>query len=469
MQITTQKMTKIDRLVQYIHEQIDNKSMIQGARLKSVRQLAAQLNFSVSTVVEAYARLVAEGRIEARKGSGYFVTQHKCAILNVATPTQYEREIDPLWISRQSLMANKEVIKAGCGWLPVDWMPEHVVRKALKAAAKSSVQTLVDYPLPHGHVGLRQLIARKNENYDSKLDLEQILITDSASQAIDLIFRLLLKASDVILIDDPCYFNFLALIKVHHVQAIAIPFTQHGPDLEVFEQALQHRPKLYITNSGIHNPTGSSLSLKYAYQIAKMAEQAHLTIIEDDIFAEFEFQPAPRYSSLMGLSHVIQIGSFSKTLSASIRCGYIATEHYKIEQLIDLKIATNFSSSNLNAEIVYQALIESSYRKHIEALRERLLRVMQTTINRLEELGIEVEQIPKAGIFLWAKLPEGMNAAELSKICLKDGVVLAPGQAFSQSASASQYMRFNVAQSCQPKVDQSLKRAIDILLRNDPR
>lgn len=456
-------MTKIASVVQYIHEQIDNKSLIQGARLKSVRQLAAQLNFSVSTVVEAYARLVAEGRIEARKGAGYFVTKNKRVILNLATPIQYEREIDPLWISRQSLMANNEVIKAGCGWLPVDWMPEQVVRKALKAAAKSSVQTLIEYPLPHGHVGLRQLIARKNENYDSTLDLEQILITDSATQSIDLIFRLLLKAGDVILIDDPCYFNFLALIKVHHLQVIAIPFTEHGPDLEAFEQALRHQPKLYITNSGIHNPTGNSLSLKYAYQIAKMAEQNNLTIIEDDIFAEFEFQPAPRYSALLGLSHVIQIGSYSKTLSASIRCGYIATEHNKIEQLIDLKIATNFSGGNLNAEIVYQALIESSYRKHIEALRERLLRVMHTTIKRLKALGIEVEQVPQAGIFLWAKLPHGMNAAELCKICLQDGVVLAPGHAFSQSTSASQYMRFNVAQSCNPKVDQSLKSAIDIL------
>lgn len=194
-----------------------------------------------------------------------------------------------------------------------------------------------------------------------------------------------------------------------------------------------------------------------------MAEQNNLTIAEDDIFAEFEFQPAPRYSALMGLSHVIQIGSYSKTLSASIRCGYIATEHNKIEQLIDLKIATNFSSGNLNAEIVYQALIESSYRKHIEALRERLLRVMQTTIKRLKALGIEVEQVSQAGIFLWAKLPQGMNSAELCKICLQDGVVLAPGQAFSQSKSASQYMRFNVAQSCNPKVDQSLKRVIDIL------
>lgn len=457
------KRTKIDAVVDHIKTQIENKSLSQGAKLLSVRQMANRMNYSISTVVEAYSRLVSLGIIDAKMGSGYYIAYQSNPIPIIQAITQYDRDVDPLWISRQSLDTPSDVIKAGSGWLPLAWMPEQVIRGALKTVSKSAINTLVDYSIAQGHLKLRQYIARKNLNYDLNISSSEILITDSATQSIDLIFRLLLKPGDIILIDDPCYFNFLALTKVHHLQAIEIPFTENGPNIERFENALAHQPKLYITNSAIHNPTGATLSLQTAFQVAKMAEKAQLTIVEDDIFAEFEFNPSPRYSALLGLQQVIQIGSFSKTLSASVRCGYIATDLNKIEQLIDLKIATHFSSGHLNAEIVYQALIDSRYKKHIEYLRQRLLKSMHETMQQLHDLGIETIIQPKAGIFLWCKLPHAMDAAELSKLCIKHNVILAPGHAFSQSPDAKQYVRFNVAQSNHPKVYQVIKEAMQVL------
>ncbi len=125
-------ISKIERVIAFIQQEISNKKLISGTRLMSVRQLAQHLNYSVSTVVEAYARLVAEGLIEARTGSGYYVSTKMQVIHNIEKPVQYEREVDPLWISRQSLEAKADVIKAGCGWLPVEWMPELSLRRALK-------------------------------------------------------------------------------------------------------------------------------------------------------------------------------------------------------------------------------------------------------------------------------------------------------------------------------------------------
>ena len=444
--------SKIEIVMTQIKSHIANQRFVAGSRLPSVRRLAQEMQFSISTVVEAYARLVTEGVLEARAGSGFYVKGQAIAQKVTATHFQYDREINPLWISRQSLDANDEMLKPGCGWLPPEWMPESSLRKALKQAAKSSVKMLVEYPIPHGHVGLRQWIARRNAQYEIQVDPSQILITDSGTQAIDLIFRVHLQAGDVILVDDPCYFNFQALIQAHHLQAIAIPFTAQGPDVEEFERALQYQPKLYLTNSGIHNPTGATLSIQRAYQVAKLAEQANLLIVEDDIFSEFEYLPAPRYSTLMGFDQVIQIGSFSKTLTASLRCGYIVSNPPYIEKYIDLKIATNFSSGHLNAEIIYSALMDSQYIKHIESLKKKLNNSMSTCIQRLRQLNIEPVLIPKAGIFLWCHLPEQMDAAELSRRCLQHGLILAPGHAFSQSAHAKHLMRFNVAQCMNPKV-----------------
>lgn len=95
-----------------------------------------------------------------------------------------------------------------------------------------------------------------------------------------------------------------------------------------------------------------------------MVEQTDLVIVEDDIFADLEYVPAPRYAALNGFAQVIQIGSFSKTLSASMRCGYIATQNQWVEQLIDLKIATCFNNNQLNTELIYHALTDHAYRKH---------------------------------------------------------------------------------------------------------
>lgn len=461
------KKTKIDQTIQFIQDQIANKSLIAGTRLPSVRQFSKQLNCSVSTVVEAYSRLVAEGIIEARLGAGYFVLGKSSFTQFHEAPMKLDREVDPLWISRQSLEAKPDVLKPGCGWLPTKWMPEQSIRKALKVVSRSNATLLLDYAEPNGHLGLRQYIARKKERYDLKINTSQILITDSATQSIDLIFRLLLKVGDVILIDDPCYFNFQALIKAHKLQAVAIPFTEQGPDIEYFERALNLKPKIYLTNSGIHNPTGASLSIQTAYQVAKLAEKENLLIVEDDIFADFEFIPAPRYASLSGFEHVIQIGSFSKTLSASIRCGYIISNLNRIDQLIDLNIATHFSGGNLNTEIIYQALIDSSYPKHLDWLRKNLIKQMNEIIKKLALLDIHPWMIPKAGIFLWCKLPEYIDASVLSKLCLKQGVILAPGNSFSQSQDAHHFMRFNVAQCIDKRVFDVLKLVMDDMVNNN--
>lgn len=446
-------MTKIEWVMQQVSTLIDQKQLSEGGRVPSVRQFAQQLGCSVSTVVEAYARLVSTGVLESRIGAGYYVCKPSTTgTLLVEHSIEYSREVDPLWISRQSLDAHDDMLKPGCGWLPKEWMPEQTLRKALKTAAKSDGSFLLDYSIPHGHVNLRRYIARKREIYDVTLNLKQILISDSATHSIDLIFRHLLKAGDTVLIDDPCYFNFRALIKAHGLNCIAVPYAKNGPDVEAFKQALHFQPKLYLTNSGLHNPTGAALSMQTAFEIAKLAEQSGLTIVEDDIFAELEYLHAPRYLTLLGLKQVIQIGSFTKTLSAAVRCGYIIAQEEIIEQLIDLNISTHFNTSHLNAEIIYQALLDSSYGRHIEWVKKQLQKQMMETVRKLALLEIHPVVIPKAGIFLWCQLPAHIDAAQLSKNCLAKGIILAPGNSFSQAQNAGQFMRFNVAQCIDKKV-----------------
>ncbi len=273
------------------------------------------------------------------------------------------------------------------------------------------------------------------------------MLTESGTQAIDLLCRFLLEPGDTVLVDDPCYFNFQALLRAHRVRIVGVPYTPAGPDVEAFGTVLtERRPRLYITNSAIHNPTGAILSPVVAHRVLKLADQHGLVIIEDDIFADFEHVPAPRLAGFDGLDRVIQIGSFSKTLSASARCGFIAARREWLDGLIDLKIATSFGGGRLNEELVFAVLGDGGFRKHIDALRSRLERARQDVASRLRGIGIEPWIEPRAGMFLWCRLPDDRDSADVARAALADNVVLAPGNAFSVSQSAGSHMRFNVAQ-----------------------
>lgn len=453
--------TRINAVMQEIKLKITSRTYLPGHRLPSVRLQARTMHVSISTVVEAYERLIAEGMIISKAGSGFYVSGPIAPLSLTQIEPQLDREVDPLWVSRQALETGVNVLKPGCGWLPPDWLYETGVRRALRTMAKADSLELVEYATPLGHPELRQFISRRLSSVKIDACSNQIMLTESGTQAIDLICRLLLEAGDTVIVDDPCYFNFHALLKAHRIKIISVPYTPIGPDLKVFESILEeYSPRLYITNSGIHNPTGAVLSPVIAHRLLKLIDQTNLVIIEDDIFADFEQSPAPRLASFDGLNRVIHISSFSKTISASIRCGYIAAKESWIENLIDLKIATSFGGGRLAADMALIALKDSGYRKHMENIRARLAYEMLQVATKLEALKIQPWIMPQSGMFLWCKLPDGLDAAVIARECLKDGVVLAPGNAFSQSLSAQNFLRFNVAQSRDEHIFSTLKKVL---------
>ena len=208
------------------------------------------------------------------------------------------------------------------------------------------------------------------------------------------------------IVDDPCYFNFQALLRVHRVRVVGVPYTPDGPDTSRFAEALErHAPRLYITNSALHNPTGATISPRTAHAVLAAATAHDVTIIEDDIFAHLEPAPSPRLASLDGLERVIGVGSFSKSLSASLRCGYVAARADWIEALIDLQVATHFGGpSPFVAETVSLALGDGGYARHLAELHRRLARARREAIERLAVIGIVPWTTTRGGFYLWCSL-----------------------------------------------------------------
>lgn len=441
--------TRTNVVMEAIQQRIASRTLTIGDRLPSIRSFADTMQVSPSTVVEAYDRLVAEGIILSRAGSGFYVADGLLPFALKEVASHVEREIDPLWVATQSLDGGADMQRPGCGWLPADWLPQDSLRRAVRSLARADDATLTDYGPTRGSLALRNLLARQFAMQGIDAGANQILLTSSGTQAIDLICRFMLQPGDTVLVDDPCYFNFQALLRAHQVDIVSVPYTTSGPDMDALEKVLRaHRPRLYITNSALHNPTGASLSPQVAHQVLVLAEAHNLTIVEDDIFADLEPEPSPRLASLDGLSRVLKIGSFSKTLSASARCGFIAARADWIEGLLDLQVATTFGGpSPIAAELVRATLSDGSYRKHLISLRTKLGKHRQNVAAQLADLSIRPWVQPRGGFYLWCQLPNKLDAAELARAAIKKGVVLAPGNVFSVAQSAADYMRFNVAQT----------------------
>jgi DNA-binding transcriptional MocR family regulator len=143
-----------------------------------------------------------------------------------------------------------------------------------------------------------------------------------------------------------------------------------------------------------------------------------------------------------------------------VRCGFIATRSDWIEELVDLKLATSFGGGAFSSDLVLRLLTNGAYRRHMSSVRARLADAMGKVIRQLRTIGIEPVLEPKGGMFLWCKLPGGLDAAQVARNAFAQGVVLAPGQAFSLREEACTFLRFNVAQTLDPIILPAVERAM---------
>lgn len=453
--------TRVGVVMSAVRSRIDARAIGRGAKLPSVRKLAEQLAVSKSTVVEAYDRLVAEGLVEARRGSGFYVAAAPPPLVLASAAPRLNPGIDLQAIVRAALETRPDVLQPGAGWLPESWLPLDAVDKALRAVSRGSAATKLRYDSPRGYEPLRRVIAARLAERGAPIDPAQIVLTNSVTQGLDLAARFLLSPGDCIVIDDPHYFNIVQLLNVHRARIVVAPFLRDGPDLAALEALFaEHRPRLYLTVAGPHNPTGAIWSPANAHRALKLAERHGVIVVEDDIYGDFEPTPSPRLASFDGFDRVIQVGGYSKTVSAALRIGYIAARPDWAEALVDLKLATTLGNSSLAASTLHRVLTEGGYRRHLDALRPRLADAIGLTVQRLKPLGVTPWVEPRGGIFLWAQLPDGLDAVEVAKAALQENVIFAPGRAFSPTPQWASYMRFNVALSAERRVFEALDRAM---------
>ncbi|HZX25592.1 MAG TPA: PLP-dependent aminotransferase family protein [Telluria sp.] len=455
-----------DQIVRSVAARIDDKLLRSGARMPSIRQFAETHGVSCFTVVASYDKLVAQGYLESRRGAGFYV-RDRAAFLPPARGAEPAHDpaskLDVVWLIRAMFRQTPLQRAPGAGVMPAEWLDGAAIANALRSISRQHSNVLLNYGTPQGFLPLRQQLQRKLAEVEIDAAPEQIVTTVGVTQALDLVARELARPGDTVFVDDPAWFLMFGSFAAMGLKVVGVPRQADGPDIAQLAQlAALHKPRLYVINSVLHNPSSTSLSAPKAFQVLRLAEEHGFTLVEDDIYCDLHpgpgVQSATRLAALDQLQRVVYLSGFSKSMSANLRVGFIAASAELARRLADRKMLATLTTSEIGERVVYKILSEGLYRKHVDRMRERLDAVRARTLRQIERLGMRIEPVPAAGMFVWADVGRDTNV--LTERALAEGVLLAPGSLFSPSQLPSTRMRLNVAAMQDPAVWQFFEREL---------
>ena len=460
MLMKTASQTLTEQLAARFAQRIRDRLLAPGARLPSVRLCAQQQGVSPSTVVGAYDQLLAQGLVEARKNRGFYVRESTLAqvdIAQLATKSIANRGATEPAAVRQSAPLNATALirgmfhgisdkpQPGMGVLPQEWLQTTFLATAVRRSC--SVEALnafsLQYGEPAGDVGLRQALSTKLAGLAVQAAPEQIITTIGATQALDVVSRALLRAGDYVMVEEPGWAIEFARLDALGMRILPVPRRADGPDLEVMARYCEaHRPKLFVSVSVFHNPTGFCLPPSSAYRILQLANQHNFHIVEDDTYSHFAPEHATRLCALDGLQRTIYVGGFAKILAPNWRVGYMAAPLNLVERLLDTKLLSTLTTPALLEKSLAWCIEQGQLRRHAERIRQRLDVARARSVKLALGAGCTFAAEP-VGLFGW--VDTGADTDALSQRMLDEGYLLAPGALFHAMRAPSSLMRINFA------------------------
>jgi DNA-binding transcriptional MocR family regulator len=458
MKTASQSLT--EQLFTRFAERIRTRLLAPGARLPSVRQCAQQQGVSPSTVVAAYDQLLAQGLVEARKNRGFYVREVAPALEKTAQAAT--NSIAPVTTARGGFGAQHVPVNAtalirgmfhrvsdapqpGMGVFPPDWLETSFMAAAVRKVTNSwALQSFsLQYGEPAGDASLRQALSQKLVAYNVQAAPSQIVTTVGATHALDVVSRTLLRAGDYVMVEEPGWAIEFARLAALGMRILPVPRRADGPDLEVMARYCElHSPKLFVSVSVFHNPTGYCLTPGSAHRVLQLANAHNFHIVEDDTYSHIAPDHATRLCALDGLQRTIYVGGFAKILAPGWRVGFLAAPPALVEAFIDTKLLGTLTTPALLEKALAGCIEQGQLRRHAERIRDRLDQARARSVHLALGHGCSFAT-PPAGLFGWVET--GVDTDVLAQRMLDAGYLLAPGALFHAERQPSTLMRINFA------------------------
>lgn len=448
----TAAQTLTEQLAERFAARIRDRLLAPGARLPSVRQCAAQHGLNPSTVVAAYDLLLAQGLVEARPHRGFFVRERAPlraadAAAPAAAPAapRMAAPLSAATLIRGMFHPSGSLPQPGMGVLPPEWLESTfmpaAVRKVSGNAALAEASLRYGEPMGDGH--LRRVLAARLQGMGLPAEPEQIITTVGATHALDIVSRTLLKAGDAVMVEEPGWAVEFARLDALGMRILPVPRGPAGPDLAVMARYCEaHAPKLFVSVSVLHNPTGYCLSPASAHRVLQLAQQHDFHIVEDDTYSHIAPEHATRMSVLDGLRRTIYVSGFAKILAPNWRVGYLVAPPQLTERLLDTKLLATLTTPSLLERALAHCIESGQLRRHAERIRTRLDAARTRSVKLAQAAGCRFVAEP-SGLFGW--VDTGVDTEALAQRMLDEDYLIAPGALFHAARAPSTLMRINFA------------------------
>lgn len=464
---------------------IENGALKPGERFPSVRVLMSRHGISLSTALQACRTLETEGWLEARPRSGNFVRHPRRLSAPALREPNHATLPDPAqfvgihaqvsdFVARGIIARSKgknavRVNFSGAACAP-SLYPGEALKNAATRALRRQPDLLVKNIALNGNLGFRSVLARRAMESGMVLSPDEIVVTHGCIEALNVALRAVTQPGDIIAVESPTYFGLLQVLESLGLRALEIPTSpQTGISLEALELATQTYPdiKAVVVVPILQNPLGSIMPDTHKARLVAFCDAAGAALIEDDTYGALA-NDAPQKS----LKHwdktgnVIHCASLHKILAAGMRLGWITAGRWQARVEM-LKYAQTRSSEELSQLAAGEFIASSAFDRYLRRLRGQLAdqrTLTAATVANCFPEGTRFNE-PSGGLMLWIELPSGISSQTVFNTALDEGILVAPGQMFSNSNRFDNYLRLNCGLPFTGEVEEALQQLGRIVSR----
>jgi DNA-binding transcriptional MocR family regulator len=330
-----------------------------------------------------------------------------------------------------------EVISFAGGLPAPELFPAEMVAQAFATAlAPTVVARALQYSSTEGDPELRALLAARFAGRGLEAHADEILVTTGSQQAIGLVSNVLLDPGDAVLVENPSYVAALQCFGFAGARMVPVPCDEDGLDPEALPALIgEHRPKFLYVVPTFQNPTGRTMPAQRRRRVAQIAAEHGLWLVEDDPYGELRYdgEPlAPIASHPGARDRTVTVSSLSKVLAPGLRIGFVRAPEALLGPMTVAKQAADLHTSTVDQHAARESLRHGELDEHIEHVRGEYRRRRDALLGGLAQALPQGSTFnrPAGGMFVWARLPAGWDAATLLRAALRHDLAFVPGSPF---------------------------------------
>ncbi len=311
---------------------------------------------------------------------------------------------------------------------------------------------VLQYGATEGYMPLREhLKAYMRSKYAVGCDDDEVLITSGAQQVMELVTKTVCNQGDVIIAESPSFIGSLNSFRALGAKLVGVPVEADGMDMDALEEALKNndRVRFIYTIPNFQNPAGVTMSMEKRRRLYELAKAYGVLIVEDNPYGDLRFagEDVPAVKSLDTDGIVVYAGSFSKVMASGMRVGFAIANKTLLAKMIVAKQGEDVHTTQWAQMVCHEFMTKYDYEAHLARLkdiyREKAQLMMDLIDEHLVPAGITYNR-PEGGLFIWCKLPDGVDMADFCTKAVKEHkVAVVPGSAFNVAGEHLQYFRLN--------------------------